>query len=125
MSAWSAAHAAQELEAARGDDLTDFAAELARVQQERDELAAELKQVTQQRQYRSDMLALVRAELASARSELEQLRPIVAAARAYVTFPDRPTVQDPNEAHSRDLEAERRYYALAELITTTEGAPPA
>lgn len=48
--------------------------------------------------------------------ELEQLRAIAAAARAYVTFPGGEVISDANEAHLQELEIERRYEALASAV---------
>lgn len=97
----------------------DRHAEIQRLTSERDDMAAAADDADFARRE-------AEAELATVRAELERLRPIVAAARAFVTFPQRPESTDPNEAHSWDLEAEGRYQALAELInTTTEGAPTA
>lgn len=58
--------------------------------------------------YRPVMLDLVR--------EAERLRAVAEAAHAYVTFPERPELTDPNEAHSWDLEAERRYFTLRDVV---------
>lgn len=63
-----------------------------------------------------------RAVMAELVREVERLRVITEAARAFVTFPERPEVTDPNDAHSWDLEAEGRYFALRDAVTA-EVAP--
>lgn len=60
-------------------------------------------------------------DLEAIRKDVTALLAIAEAAHAYVTFPERPEVSDPNEAHSWDLEAERRYYALRDAVLGEKG----
>lgn len=59
--------------------------------------------------------------VAYARQDVPALLAIAEAAHAYVTFPERPEVPDPNDAHSWDMECERRYYALRALVIGDQG----
>lgn len=59
---------------------------------------------------------------AAAGHDMAELLAIAEAARAYVTFPERPETTDPNAAHSWDLECERRYYALRDAVLGKQAA---
>lgn len=69
------------------------------------------------RSERAGQVELARLDLAGETpnwsvGDLPALLATAKAARDYVTFPERPESTDPNDAHSWDLEAERRYHVL-------------
>lgn len=57
--------------------------------------------------------------------DVPALLAIVDAAQSYVTFPERPEVTDPNDAHAWDLEAECRYSALRAAVLGKQAGPNA
>lgn len=66
--------------------------------------------------------AVTADQLANAVGELNRLRPIAAAAKAYVRHPALPPTRDPNEAHAWDVELMRLDNVLRTAVLQDGGA---